>query len=258
MVFSATVNFVPEVCLLAMKDVNHTSPESVDLPRHQGSKSAADIATTLRNAITEGHYAYNERLPPERDLAIEFGSSRGTVRSALQKLDALGLVSRRIGSGTFVTCRAQREQEDIERIVSPLELIDVRIAIEPHIVKLAVLNANARDLDRLEEALSEVEGCGDDIEKFTRTDAQFHLALAECTGNALMIWLYRHINNVRSHRQWSAIKDKILSCERIREYNRTHSAIFDAIRLRDAEAAMRNMNTHLATARDDLFGAVRT
>ncbi len=239
-----------------MTDKNHAAPQSRNLPHGRSSKSAADIATTLRNAIIEGHYAFNERLPPERDLAIEFGSSRGTVRNALQKLDALDLVSRRIGSGTFVTYRDQQDQENIERIVSPLELIEVRIAIEPHIVRLAVLNSNARDLDSLEEALLGVEACGDDGEKFTRADAKFHMALAECTGNALMIWLYRHINNVRAHRQWDTIKDKILSSERISQYNRTHRAVFEAVRVRDAETAMRNMSSHLAIARDDLFRVI--
>ncbi len=229
--------------------------ESSNLPRRSRGKSAADITSSLRNAILEGLYAFNERLPPERDLAMEFGSSRGTVRSALQKLDAMNLVSRRIGSGTFVTYQDKNTQDDIEKIVSPLELIEVRIALEPHIARLAVLNATERDLDRLEATLLAVEDCVDDGEKFTRTDAAFHLAMVECTGNALMIWLYQHINNIRGHRQWHAIKDKILSAERIQRYNTTHRLIYETIRMRDAEAAARNMTAHLSAARDDLRGA---
>jgi len=39
----------------------------------------------------------------------------------------------------------------------------------------------------------------------------YHLTLAECSKNPVMQWLYRHINDVRGHAQWSARKDKILS-----------------------------------------------
>ncbi|MFT5110778.1 MAG: DNA-binding FadR family transcriptional regulator [Parasphingorhabdus sp.] len=222
--------------------------------RRQGSNSSANIANVLKTAIVEGQYAFNERLPPERDLAVEFGSSRGTVRSALQKLDAQNMVSRRIGSGTFVTYRGVIEHEDIERVVSPLELIEVRIAIEPHIARLAVLNATPRDLEKLETTLREVERTANNSEAFTPADAAFHLALAECTGNALMIWLYQHINSIRRHRQWKNVKDKILSEERIRRYNHTHREIYDAIRSRDADSAARFMTSHLYAARDDLQG----
>ena len=224
-------------------------------PRRRRGHSAVHIASTLKDAIVEGQYAFNERLPPERDLAEEFGSSRGTIRSALQKLDAQNLVNRRIGSGTFVTYRGINEQEDdIERIVSPLELIEVRLAIEPHVARLAVINATAKDLDNLESALRAVENTVGDIDKFTLADAAFHMALVEATGNALMLWLYQHINSIRRHRQWRKVKDKILSDERIRKYNQNHRLIYEAIRSRDADSAARHVTAHLAGAKNDLQG----
>ena len=241
-----------------MPDMNENNGQLEGLstaPRRRRGNSATHIANTLKNAILEGQYAFNERLPPERDLAVEFGSSRGTIRSALQKLDAQNLVNRRVGSGTFVTYRGinDHHDDDIERIVSPLELIDVRIAIEPDVARLAVLNATAKDLDRLEHALQEVE-TAPDAEKFTLADAAFHMALVECTGNALMIWLYQHINSIRRHRQWRSVKDKILSMDRINRYNRSHRLIYESIRARDADTASRQVALHLSGARNDLQG----
>ena len=55
---------------------------------------------------------------------------------------------------------ATRDHEDVADATSPLELIEVRFAIEPHMVRLAVTNASARDLDRLREALERVEAVG--------------------------------------------------------------------------------------------------
>ena len=236
-----------------MIELMQNSPDKKPGFRRRGN-SANNIAASLKSAIMEGQFAFNERLPPERDLAQEFESSRGTVRSALQKLELENMVSRKIGSGTFVTYRGSNLEEDIERIVSPLELIDVRISIEPHIARMAVVNATARDLEQLEQALLAVEASAGDSERFTQTDAAFHLTLVECTGNALMIWLYQHINNIRRHRQWRSVKDKILSDERINRYNQSHRLIFEAIRSRDADTAARHMTAHLYSARDDLQG----
>ena len=78
--------------------------------------------------------------------------------------------------------------------------------------------------------------------------ARIHLALAESTRNPLMVWLYRHINDVRGHAQWSIRKDKILTPDRITEYNRQHRALFAAIASRDVQGAMDIMTRHLEKA----------
>ena len=77
--------------------------------------------------------------------------------------------------------------------------------------------------------------------------------MAEATHNPLMIQLYRQINHVRSHSQWQAIKDKVLTPERIAAYNREHRQLFEAVRTRDAEAALKIAGAHLESARGDLL-----
>jgi DNA-binding FadR family transcriptional regulator len=235
-----------------MDDKHRMAEVDAAQPAVRGGASA--IAANLRRAILDGTYAYRERLPAERDLAARFGASRSTVREALRQLEEVGLVSRRVGSGTFVSFRGRPVDSSIAELTSPLELIEVRLAIEPQMASLAVIHASARDLERLTEALAQVEACRD-RDAFTRADAHFHQTLAECTRNPLMVWLYEHINDVRGHAQWSAMKDQILTPERIQDYNREHRALVEAIVSRDRDTARQVITAHLDTARRDLVGA---
>jgi DNA-binding FadR family transcriptional regulator len=219
------------------------------------AKGAAAIAGRLRAAILEGAYMPGQRLPAERHLAEHFGTSRSTVREALRQLQQMALVSRRIGSGTFVNGAGPAVQGQVAENTSPLELIEVRQAVEPQMARLAVLHATARDLETLAEALAALEGCRHDRELFSSADERFHLALADATGNALMAWLYRQINEVRSHDQWNEMKRKILTSENIDLYNAQHRELYGAIRRRDVDAAVHCIEVHLEKARCDLLGA---
>ena len=215
---------------------------------------SARIVTQMRRAILDGDYGYRERVPSERELAAEYGAARGTVRTALRQLEDMNLVIRRPGSGTFVRYRGHADDEDIAEQTSPLELIEVRLSVEPSVARLAVMHANAQDIERVEEALLRVEASNDNPESFSRADESFHLALAESTRNPLMVWLYRHINDVRGHAQWNVRKDKILTPDRIVEYNKQHRARFTAMKSRDTQGAVDIMTRHLQKARGDLLG----
>src|SRR5690606_25394789 len=76
--------------------------ERREVPLPGAAGGAAAIAAQLRRAILDGTYGFRERLPAERELASHFGASRSTVREALKQLEEGQLVTRRIGSGTFV------------------------------------------------------------------------------------------------------------------------------------------------------------
>ncbi len=216
---------------------------------------SAWITAQLRQAILDGRYAHGEKLPAERQFAAAFGASRATIRSALIRLETERLVTRRLGAGTFVSHENPGEAEDVAELTSPLELIDVRFGIEPNMVQLAVLNATGRDIDRLAGTIARMEQCSADTESFTLWDEEFHQVISEATRNPLMVWVYRQINSVRTHSQWTAMKDKVLTPGRIAEYNLQHRALFEAIRSRDVEAAVAIITDHLHSARRQLMGA---
>jgi DNA-binding FadR family transcriptional regulator len=231
------------------------APDGATLSAMAGG--AANITVELRRAILENKYDFGQRLPSERNLAIHFRASRSTIREVLRRLEEEDLVIRRVGSGTFVNFRLKDEGDDVAEITGPLELIDVRFAIEPSMTRLAVVNAGARDMERLVEALARVEAAGNDAVLFSRADEAFHNCLARCSRNPLMIWLYNNINEIRRHSQWHRMRDMILSPENIAEYNAQHRMLVDALQSRDVETAVGVITRHLEKARRDLVGAAR-
>jgi len=223
-------------------------------PALRGSSS---IARELERAITGGTYAHGQQLPTERQLAQTFKVSRTTVRKALALLEDQRLVQRRPGSGTYVSYQAVASQHDIAEKTSPLELIEVRAAIEPQIARLAVLHASAVDLELLQGLVSELQSAeqASDAERYGSADEQFHLAIAAATSNPLLVWLYEQINVVRTHAMWAEMRQKIITKENMRIYNKQHLTVVRAIQRRDAAAAAETMVQHMEKARNDLIGA---
>jgi len=236
-----------------------SSALAVELPKagQRAISGPLAIAATLRNRILTGTYGYGEKMPTERVMAMSFGTSRATLREALRLLEQGGLIHRRVGSGTYVVYQSAEDtgqsEDDVAEITSPLELVEVRIALEPQMVRLAVLNMTAKDIGGLDEALLAMEKSGADPESFTRWDRVFHQRIAEGTRNPLLASFYRQINHVRGHAQWSQIKGAVLSPERIAHYNALHREVYEAIRARDADAAERVIAHHMAEARADLL-----
>ena len=215
---------------------------------------AGDIAVYVRRRIAGRELLNGERLPPERAFAEQFGVSRGTVRDALRRLEEGGFVEKRPGSGTYVAY-PDVETASIARSTSPLELIDTRYALEPQIVRLAVLNATERALTKAERALEVMERSEDDADAFAVGDETFHLALAECTRNAMLVWITERVSEVRNNSEWARMRQLTLSRAMIRRYNAQHREVFTAVRRRNAEQAARAMRVHLDLARKSLIDA---
>lgn len=222
-----------------------------------GNRSAVSITNRLKRAIETGVFADGDQLPPERQLAIALGTARSTIRKALDQLEEKGMVVRRVGSGTFANYAGpvQSANDDVADLISPLQLIEVRFSVEPYMTRLATIHATQRDLDSIEDVLQRIEACGDDQDSFTRWDAEFHLSLARCSRNPLMLQIYQQINSVRSQAQWNQVKRVILTREKIDAYNRQHRKIFEGLRQRNVQSAVDTITAHLETAQQDLLGA---
>jgi len=214
---------------------------------------ASDVATILKREISDGRYDHNERLPAERDLADRFGVARGTLREALRQLEEAAYVERRPGSGTYVIYVYEDTPRAVVEMTRPIDLVDARFALEPHICRLAVLQATARDFERAEAILHRMETCGDDREVFAEADEAFHMMLAEITGNPMICWMMTQVCKVRGHTQWAQVRGLTLNAEMISRYNREHRNILDAIRTREPELAAERMKAHLGEARLSLM-----
>ena len=217
--------------------------------------NAADLASILRQDIIQGAIAQHEKLPAEREMAEAYGVSRGTVREALIKLMDTDLVDIKRGSGTYVTFEPPPPQPSVIQTANPLELIDARFALEPHICRLAVLHGRRADFDRLGQLCTKMEASVDNAAAFAEADTKFHRALVECTGNVLLIWIMDQITSVRSQSDWTRMRSLTLNTAIIQQYNAQHRRILNALYSREPEAAASNMKEHLETARLSLTRA---
>ena len=220
---------------------------------------SSEIASILREEIADRTWNEKERLPPERKLALRFGVSRSTVREALSRLADENLLEIRRSSGSFVLSAQRANKQNLPfDSIRPLELIDARFALEPHICRLAVLNACRSDFDELDRLIDLMEAEIDDRINFSELDARFHTRLVEATGNQLLLWVARQIDTVRKHVEWTRMRHLTLEPAIIIQYNSQHRRIVDAVRSRDPELAASEMKEHLETARLSLTRAAAT
>ena len=210
---------------------------------------SSGIASQLRREINSGSLQRFERFPPERSLASNYNVSRGTIRAAINKLEIEGLVETKAGSGTYISKKDSGENSSVIQNARPLELVDARFALEPHICRLAVLHGRQSDFEKLESFLEKMEENSDSPIIFGDADTAFHRALAESTGNSLLIWMIEQITSVRNQDEWARMRHLTLNENIIKKYNAQHRNTLNAIRAREPENAANMMREHLQTAR---------
>lgn len=226
------------------------------MPKQSSPKlGAADIAALIRREISKGNLHLHDRLQPERVLADIYGAARGTVRKALTRLEQEGYVETRAGSGTYVVHTPEDASFGAIENATPLELMDARFALEPHICRLAVLHGRQAEFDRMEKLCDAMEAAPDDPVGFSDHDTDFHRALAQSTRNGLLIWIMDQIANVRSQDDWTRMRHLTLDAATIGTYNVQHRQVLDALRAREPERAASIMKDHLETARLSLTRA---
>ena len=158
-------------------------------------------------------------------------------------------------AGTFVNFAPPRDAEDVAELTSPLELIEVRLALEPHMARLAVLNATARDIDRLAEPIDAMER-----RSATPRASPCWTSSSTCgspNAPAIPLMVCALSADQRGARARAVERDEGqgADAERIAEYNQQHRSSYEAIRSRDVEGAVAIVTNHLHYARRQLLGA---
>jgi GntR family transcriptional regulator, transcriptional repressor for pyruvate dehydrogenase complex len=213
------------------------------------ARTSSSIADQIRAVILGGKLNEGERLPPERELAEQFGVSRVTVRDALRTLEAMGLIEVRVGArgGAFVTAPTGSlvgqtiSDMMIMQGLTPMDIVEARLVVELGTVTLAAARATAenlealRDLDaRARQALA--------AKTYTRDLSwDFHALLAAAAQNAAVEGLTQSFRN-------SLSMHPIRTREGARAHERTveeHGRILEAIERRDGAAARRELAVHL-------------
>lgn len=210
----------------------------------------------LEQLLARDEYGPGARLPTERALAERFAVSRGAIRSALARFEALGRIVRVMGSGTYV---AQADGAELLAPVaasqdfSPREIMEARMLIEPRLPSLLVAYANSADMERIRQAMEAAEQARV-LEDFEHWDGRFHQAIVEATHNRLLIDVYSRVSAARNQTEWGELKRRNATPERRRLYESEHRAIFEALQLRDARRAEQAFDAHLRSISANLMG----
>ena len=213
------------------------------------------VEERIRELIQEEQYQPGKKLPPEMELCQRLGVGRGTVREAFRLLQAKGVVEIKPGRGAFVAENpAERDIGAIDWLVeNERELrdsIEIRTALEPMAARRMAERCNTEDIRRLENIhrsfLSAIqEG---DAAMIGRLDEQFHSAIVESSGNALMIEINSHVCQ-----GMQTFRSKTFQVEQnVKNAVMPHSNIMNAILARDAAQAEREMRAHLDKVQEDL------
>jgi GntR family transcriptional repressor for pyruvate dehydrogenase complex len=220
----------------------------------RSSRLYEQIVQQVEESILKGALKAGDQLPPERELAQQFGVSRTAVREAVKALREKGLVEAYPGRGTFITdgtSYAIRQSLDrMIRIGQPEGsgyLAEVREILEPEIAALAATRADEQDLVSMREAVAVMDNAKRDSEAFIEADLDFHLALAEAAANPLILTLIDSIVGLLREQRM-----RIFLVEGGPERGQYHhKRILEAIEHRDSIGAREAMKAHLRQVRED-------
>ena len=218
-------------------------------------KLAHQVEEQLRELVLSGAYAPGARLPSERDLTQALGVSRTAVREGLHRLEALGLVAIRHGSGVYVADIGPGQAPSPDPATPPLlpphdhkttqptphELIEVRLLVEPSIAALAAERATEAEIDRLARDVDNLRAdLGSAI--LPPSDLGFHLDLCRAAHNRSLVMVIQWVLEFYAHSGTRSELADVLD----------HENIYHAVRRRDGDAARALMADHLRRVRDTL------
>ena len=204
-----------------------------------GSGHASAVYSALKQRIVQFELRPNERLT-EVQLAQEFATSRTPVREALFKLEREGWVVNRPHQGFAVRNFSLSELDDI---------YEVRIALEWLSVRLACANMAAHDLERLINFWSHpAANASPDPLIMLKHDEDFHVAIADGTGNQELVSQLQHTNErIRIIRRIDFTKEA-----RVKQTFKEHARILELIRRKDVEAAQEAMEAHIRISKGSI------
>lgn len=204
------------------------------------------LAGEIRGSINKGDYALGERLPTITEMARRFRVGHPTVREALKKLETLGIVEIRHGSGVYVT-----RTRDVLMVAGDyggkatkkllLDLIQARIPIEMQSVSLASKNASAEDVAEMRRLIDTAGENLDNDAVLNAVNMAFHRQVAAASGNTVIVQLLDVLQQLFTDEQRLILG---IFGSRARDHDE-HLAIFEALEQRKEKLATARMRKHL-------------
>jgi GntR family transcriptional regulator, transcriptional repressor for pyruvate dehydrogenase complex len=210
----------------------------------------------FKQLISEGTLTPGYKLPSERELSLHFGVSRTSLRPVMKILKMMGVVSQRVGDGTYLNGDASSVlAEPMEFLflldeTSSQELVETRLMVEPTLAARAAELASREQILVLRQTIAEIEAAGADQFRIIEADLLFHRTILQSSGNRLCGRLFQVIH--RSMMNMMMLTSQLVDRDHTLAF---HQAIFEAIQRRDGPEAERHMRDHLIDARALLLQA---
>ncbi len=201
----------------------------------------------LISYVVNGEWNAGDRIPPERELCRQLGIARTSLREALKAMELIGMLTSRVGDGTFVCPRSEFLSRPLLWAFTgtdATELHDVmeaRTLMERDLAGLAAERGNDEEIARIGECLARMHECAASGASLMEADMGFHLAVSAAAHNQVLANAVQLLRNLT--RKWIYLKHLIpdVSTSVLAQ----HQAIFEAIRDRKAEVARATMQKHL-------------
>lgn len=209
------------------------------------------IVDQIKQLILSESIKPGERLPSERDLAVQLSANRHSVREALRVLSAGGILEIRPGSGTYVSRSAdvRLSKSVFETIVEKdfrFSVLEARKVLEPGIAALAALRATNQDLAAISEHVVTMEEQVREGVDYAAADLGFHLALVNATQNLVLIKMVNALENLM-----------IVLPPTKEQAAASHRSIYAAIKDRDSAGAYKAMEGHLEDLERELLSILQ-
>lgn len=218
------------------------------------TQRSEEVRLQIERAIRQGDFAPGDRLPSERELVETFGVSRVSVREAIRSLEAVGLVRVHQGRGAFVSDRRSGFGGQMARWLEThrdevLELLGVRGALDEFAAASAVEHYDRAKVDAIvaaQEAFRAAVDARAPTGDLVSLDIDFHLAIAEASGNRLLYDLLSDLQLYLAESRHLAFAPPGRPVQSAAE----HADIVEAIRARDAALARAATSHHIASVRE--------
>jgi len=212
------------------------------------------IARRLLEVFCSGRYKPGDRLPTERELAVEYNVSRPTIREAIIALEVQGIVEVKIGSGAYLK-DLPKTSDAAAFDVSAFELTEARLLLEGEAAALAATQITDEELSTLAHLIDEMAKENERKAGTENADHQFHLTIARATRNAALVHLIDNLWSLRAKSPETALLYAKARSANVKPVVDEHKVILDALRTRDPTKARAAMRAHLTAVLDSLLFA---
>ncbi len=222
------------------------------------TKVYEQVIEQIKEMVSNGTLKRGDKLPSERELSVQLGVSRASIREALRALEVIGLLDCRQGEGNFIKENFGDSLFEPLSIMfmlnksEPQEVFELRTIIEVETAALAAKLITEEELKELKQLIDMMKNCEDEDQQ-SKLDKDFHYNIAKASKNFLILTILNTVSTLID----SLIKDARLqilkneSNKNVIDYH--HERIYNALTKRDSQEASTIMRMHMELVNENFI-----